>query len=349
MTERLHSFDAMRAIGATLVLATHSAAGYSSNPIPQWPHLGKGKSILFDAIAWTGHMCQESLFFFLAGFFACKLLSRVTTLQFIKSKFYRILIPFLLFGFFFNLPVVLTLLFSHKARTVQDILIMFSNLSYMWFLQYLLIYYCLYLIFAKMSIWKKCRFAFDWQTHSTSILLLISLIYIALLGSRGWFIPIFLNVVPDLWLLGLYGVFFLQGVYYANNFEAFLVFFKWRWHIFLLGILFYSINAYLMLISFPHREITLIFYAGACYLLFFSIVAACQRFLNVANQWLQLMAGASYWLYLIQIYLVLLFQYYFSSKFDSVYVQFTATYSTTLLVALISYQLFLRNRRQLRT
>ena len=112
---RIYPLDAARAIAAVMGVVLHSALGFIKTPIPQWPRFCKDGSIVFDLLICAIHMVRMPIFFFLAGFFAYQLVAKTNCWIFIKNRFKRIAIPFIIFMAILHLRDVLINLYFPEA------------------------------------------------------------------------------------------------------------------------------------------------------------------------------------------------------------------------------------------
>lgn len=344
MSNRIASFDAMRTYAVILGVVVHAASAYLVHPVPQWPNLPQS-NILFDCIAWIIHMFRVPVFFFIAGFFAYQLWRKKGRIAFIKNRFLRVFLPLVICSFIFNIPTLLTNLFYRRLHNLHDVLTVCSNLSYTWFLEYLMIYYLLFLILmAGSSMLRTERFTRKILTgHLHAIIFIIVPVWLWY-SSQQYYIPISLSVIPRVDLLLFYGCYFFLGVMMGRHEESLAILFKWRWS-YVFSALVALISNMVMMWRGERQLLVIIFYAIASYLLFYCFIAGCIRFFSRENRFHRYVAEASYWIYLVQVYLILRMQEAFSS-FNNIFIQFTATCIITVLISLFSYDVLIRSRRK---
>lgn len=343
--QRIHYFDAMRAFAVMLGIVLHSAAGYMVYPVPQWPNFSGG-NIIFDYTTWIIHMFRVPLFFFIAGFFAYQLWHRVASWEFLKNRFKRILIPFLICGFVFNLPKLLTAIFLHHLNSVHDFFSVYSDLGYTWFLEYLLIFYLVFVatIFLlnqnKINLTVRKLLLTKWH-----LIIFLIVPYILLNHYHVHNIPIMLSIIPSGILLLFYGSYFFLGVVLAKNHDLLEHYFKWHRSYFVLGTLAVILNVVLQT---PGKNVyaplLLLSFGIASFALFYLFVLVCMRFYSQPNKVIRYIAQASYWIYLIQVYLILDLQS--ALRGYNIFTQFGVITITTLLLSLFTYELFFRFRRK---
>jgi glucan biosynthesis protein C len=339
---RIPQLDALRALAAILGVILHAAGSYLTYPVPQWPHFGKSSNLFFDCLTHFIHMFRVPVFFFLAGFFGYQLLIRLHYRGFIKNRCQRILLPFLLFSFLLNIPTFLTVLLN-PAHT-QSLAFTFSNLSYLWFLEYLIIYYILFLTFSFVLQFvntEKINLKINqWCRSGWMIPAIMIVSYACLLPTQEWYLPIFLSFTPNLYLLSIYGLYFGLGIILAKHFDCFDHFFRWRWKALAFGICCYGINfsLFLSLHTSLTRDLAMVFYVISSYLLFSCFIGFCNVFFVKRNAVIRYLADASYWIYLVHIFF-LMTVHSLSSQLHSIFTQFAVTVSMTLLLSLLSYHL----------
>lgn len=344
--QRIPGLDAVRAFAALMGIILHTSAGYLINSVPEWPKVGSKQNIFFDYLACGIHIFRIPIFFFLAGFFAYSLFERVGVREFIKNRTFRIVIPFLLFTLILNIPMLMIEIMIGQIHSINNVLLSFYNLGYLWFLEYLIIYYILFISFWFIT--KKENSYIRWWliTPGKTIVLFIMCNFVFLYLGKDWATPIFLSVIPNISLLSVYMLSFMLGVFLYKYYDLMLEFFKFRWFYLIIGGLSYISYAYFVT-HFTHTEghriIAIIFYSIANSLLFLNFIAICIKWFNKENVVIRFFADASYWIYLIHIPIVIYLQYYFVHSSLPLFVQFIFICVMTLLIASISYQLFIRN------
>ncbi len=346
-SKRIHYFDAIRTYAVLLGIIVHTAAGYMSTAIPEWPRINPQGNVLFDFMVTFIHIFRVPVFFFVAGFFTIDLWSRMTATKFVTNRCHRILLPLILCWIVFNIPSLLINVYLHKVLTITDVFKIFSNLSYTWFLEYLIIFYLVFLLasyFPKLNIFNNlARKIVQTKVH---MLIFAGLLCAALYLNHSVYLPIKLSIIPNLWLLLFYGSYFLLGVILAINVDLMMSFFKWRWSYFVIAVVTLILLFILERKDLPRYHLAIVlFYSCSSFLLFQSFMAICIRFFQKPIKIHRYIADASYWIYLIQVYLILLLQSELKN-FGNIFVQFAAVSLLTLLVSLFSYDLFFGRREK---
>jgi glucan biosynthesis protein C len=338
--------DAARAFAALLGIVLHAAAGYLKYPIKEWPSFNVHTSFIFDMLAGAIHIFRVPVFFFLAGVVSYLLLQKVTVQQFTKDRFHRIGLPFLFFICVIHLPNLLTAFFSRQIHSMSDFINIFSNVSFLWFLEYLLIYYvCLIVSFSLIRfvngqpVMEKLTSV--WAKPKKLAILMISLNFIYLYFSHTWLTPTLLSIIPDLGLLSVYSIYFVIGLLIAHS-RNFNEFFVYKWQDTLIGIV--SYGGYIFLFSLPHQEthrvLAILLFSITLYFFFINFMAICHSFFSRKNKIISLLAKASYWIYLSQFFFMVLSQHFVSKYKFTIYLEFALVMTGTIVLCLASYFIY---------
>jgi glucans biosynthesis protein C len=351
---RIAYLDAVRAIAACLGIVLHTAAGYMKYPSPQWPRFCEKYNIIFDCIAISIHSFRMPVFFFLAGFFSYWLLRKYCLAGFIHNRVKRIALPFVIISLLLHLPVLLDKIIKQQIHSLGDLLLPFQNVSYLWFLEYLLIYYLFLSVIILFFRHAKKFTNQDWWTHLSNVrwlqpkllyLIIPIFSFIFLYKGHMWFTPTILRLKPDIWLLGFYALYFVLGyiIAHTNEHERFFTF---KMSNFILGTVIYSV--YLYLLNFNHHETTKVWaevlFAFSNFFLFLSFMSLCFTFLYKKNLVLQLISKASYFMYLSQIFFIMMLYQMTAKLLISIYTQFALICGLTLLLTIATHFLLQRLR-----
>ena len=182
-------------------------------------HSGAERQALLG-LYFTGHAFRLPAFFMLAGFFASLLIATRGPKEFLLNRGRRLGLVLLLLG-----PILacITLVVRGDLQSIQSFTFWVDKgLLHLWFLYYLLIYSVLAYLFARVQIpeWLRtvqARAGF-WITNP-GILWVAPLVLLAApqFLNQGALIRISGGVIPDLALLGLYGLFFVFGTWLCRS------------------------------------------------------------------------------------------------------------------------------------
>ena len=97
---RIHSLDSLRAIMMLLGLVLHSAITYSVyEDLGSWPIRNSFTHLSNDFIVSIIHSFRMPIFFLVSGFFGSMLFYERKPLIMIKNRFFRVVLPFVVFIF----------------------------------------------------------------------------------------------------------------------------------------------------------------------------------------------------------------------------------------------------------
>lgn len=145
-TERVHALDAVRAGALLLGILLHGSMSF----VVGIPALDNSPSSTLAVLFFLVHIFRMSLFYVIAGFFACMLLERKGWREFMYNRLKRVGLPMLLFWFVLLPSTVAPMLWGigrSYSPEVQEQLLGGGGggvpLLHLWFLYYLLIFYAL--------------------------------------------------------------------------------------------------------------------------------------------------------------------------------------------------------------
>lgn len=150
-SSRYHSLDALRGTMMLLGIYLHAAVAFSRHG--SWPWKDGSTTAVFDLSLGLVHIFRMPVFYVMAGFFAALLLEQRGPAGFLRNRMIRILLPFaagwaVLFPLIAALVTVATNL--EEPRTIPVKYLQFFSSGevlrhvdpmHLWFLEYLLIFY----------------------------------------------------------------------------------------------------------------------------------------------------------------------------------------------------------------
>lgn len=145
-SERLHALDAVRAWALLLGIALHGTMSF----VIGIPAIDNSPSTTLTVLFYVIHIFRMSLFYIVAGFFACMMLEKKGWREFARNRLRRIGLPLVIFWFIL-LPLTLgpALWGIYRSYTEEQIAELTSAdeggfpLFQLWFLYYLLIFYAI--------------------------------------------------------------------------------------------------------------------------------------------------------------------------------------------------------------
>jgi len=357
------------------LIASHTVVNYL-DLYPLLQHEPVSHSALFLIIFFI-HLFRMPAFFLLAGFFAHFIYARSDVKKFLTNRLLRIGLP-LFFIIIWLYPSYLNgvliaaahesllqqqniapLVWSHlkndwlqgKTWSILD------NTRDAWFLNYLLWFYLITLLglFIKslhpLTQFKQalnhcvgqCLF-----TRARYILLPLILTGLMMTAHPAvWLVAYDIHLRPDLTLLTFYGVWYFLGWWLWHNHPDFSAFFNNPGYQLLSAVMTYIIYLaiYLQFAETTHliiRVIGLFFYMLTMVLSVFGVVGLAWRYLNHAQVWLRYISASAYWVYLVQIPILLISIPLIALTHMSFWLQFIVNTVLCFFLCLSSYHLLVR-------
>lgn len=345
----------------------HSTIAYKAGYHPRyWIKDPDYSSFVFDHIYFWIHSFRMPLFFLLSGFFAVVLSRKIGFKSFLKNRFERIAIP-LLVCLVTILPLSIapftfSRLYLDAGSTITESINLtlneiwslitfqrFKGLQHFWFLLNLIYFYLFFIALEKLgfhfeSKFNKIRFS-GWQF----VMLVTFFTYLVLLGYYKDLMPsIWTGLFPRNPQLIYYGMYFIFGVYIYYNINL-LDFFRRNCILFLVvGSILSVVNVFLINEYLQDGDLNALVFAykamGATQnvMLGLGMIGLCLKLFNSKSPAVRYASDASYWVYIIHLFLVASFQI-LSIIFD-VYppIRFFATLLLTSLLAYLTYHLLVR-------
>ena len=148
---REYRIEIIRAIAILTVVLGHSMILYSKGFNTYHP--GQ-TSAFFDYAKRFVNLYQMPLFFSLSGYLFAKSSSKTSALDFFRKKAKRILLPFLLVGLFWMLPIRWAIRYSgYFGCSLKGTVVMFlagTDSGHLWFLPVLFLYFSVFYLLTKL-------------------------------------------------------------------------------------------------------------------------------------------------------------------------------------------------------
>jgi peptidoglycan/LPS O-acetylase OafA/YrhL len=285
------------------------------------------------------------LFFVTAGYFAAMLVRKRGLAGMLKNRVARVLLPLLLLA----PPLIagMGLLTRHAAATVQhpspvlrflrqhDVAPLPPTLSHLWFLAYLMWFYLL------VWIAQACGFQLRAKLTPAIVAAVAPLLLVVPLWTAGSPFPAPEFVLPQLWALVFFGLYFAFGYWLFDHpafWEGDSVMFRAAG---LAAILAYGALCWLWSLRseadwVPWARSFCEAYAGVCMTL--ACLHAARALLSETNALLRYAAETSYWIYLIHLPVLLAIQYRLMD-FDAAWpFKLALSVVGTLAIGVLSYE-----------
>ncbi len=364
MDNRLHYMDHLRAGAMVLGIVFHGALAYASPIQDFWFIRDQGSSAILNCMAVFLHSFRMPLFFFVSGYFSKMIIEKRGIEQFLRNRFARIFLPFIIFwpilailslgvllfalNYLDETPPLLRYLMEQadsQSGGVGDI-----GTLHLWFLYYLL-------FFGGVAAFFHYRRAPAIERRlnmlvASGLLFLVTPILIApALFQAGHPVPSPDRLTPMLWPFGYFGVFFAIGWLSFGNEKALDKIDAHRNKIILLATGLFAFYYFsLPELNFPPVELATqdrlqLSVAGACATSLFVYLALSlgRQYLNIENAKVRYVADASFWLYLIHLPIVVFIQTLIAEITVVVWAKFAFTIIATTALGLLTYRLFVRN------
>lgn len=313
-------------------------------------------------------------FFLLAGFFGHLSYQHRGELTFITHRLYKIALPFL-WCVFWSLP--LYFVFFALCRMFPDVVSMrirdfitnqyiangswlgiINHLRETWFLYDLLWFYALTVAMMRLKNHSHYAALFFMKIDACLSRLFASrwlYVGVALLGSLllsqeeniGWRSSIF-TLVPSFGFLAYYGVWYGLGWWLWRHQNKFGVFFKRNGLKVLLSIVLYGVFvawyfSHLAHDGFFNRNVGVFIYELSAAFVTLALFGGAWHSVRKSNKILRYISQASYWLYLVQIPIIMPCVFFNNGQHDSFVIAAIKISVISTLIALLSYQLLVRH------
>ncbi|MBX3254217.1 MAG: acyltransferase family protein [Chitinophagaceae bacterium] len=365
---RIHGIDALRAVAMLLGVLLHATIAYRVIPEKHWVHDEQYNHWLFDFTYSFIHSFRMPLFFIIAGYFCRLLYKRVGEKEFIKRRWVRVGLPFVV-GMLTIVPMGMipysfyTFYYKHhlpfEKALSQSIFRMpgTTGVAHLWFLYNLMMFYFVTIVLMRLKrieFFNKAavKFVNWWKKRSFNIVLwplLLSIpVWLILFWEKNLFISADTHIRPKhISYIIFYGYFFGLG-----------------WLIHLRPTLFQAfVNNFLYLLLVGCTIMCLLFYVewnelqhqSYAWFLFFKMLAAMQvvflslgfigfflRFFNLENHFWKYISDASYWVYLVHLGLVISIQIIFLNSSVPGWLRFPIALIIPIIISVVTYQWFVR-------
>lgn len=359
--DRVHYMDNLRALAMLAGVVFHAALAHSPLMHPIWPAADAGRSTVVDMVAWFLHLFRMPLFFVVAGYFAALLVARRGMAGLFRNRCARVLLPLLLF-----LPFVLSgmrWLTVKAAATAANpspalawirgyidqhgALPSVPGWAHFWFLFYLMLFTVLAWVASALELGRIGRWIAD--LHPGWLAGVMPLLLAPALASTGipWPAPEF--VIPALWALAFFGMYFALGYQLFHRSDMLDRLRPWA-HVLLPGV----VAAYALLFwwtdgfvaprpaSLRHFLHALLEAYAGFWMTLWCLLAA-RRWLAGRSAAMRWLADGSYWVYLVHLPILLAIQYPLLDVPLHWTAKFAISVMGTFLLSFASYQLLVRH------
>ena len=354
LPQRLHGLDAVRSGALLLGIVLHSLLPFTDIV---WMINDSERSIVALWVSGTIHLFRMALFMLLAGYFGRMVTLRRGSGSYFRDRAKRILLPAVVFWPFTVIPLGLLAMYGASVRGLPapmaseptSPLMMFTP-GQLWFLLVLfeiatLVLLARAVLLRFLGAARAGRAAArigEILSHPAGVLL-PALVFVAALllqgGEPAGGIIAPTTIVPEAAsTLGYLGAFVTGWFLHASPGSMRRIARNW------LPMLALGLIA-TVVVWFPGmtREAVMVAVALAGWLLGFGLLGAAVRFLNREHTWIRYLADASYWMYLVHLPLLVLFEIPLADLGWPILVKLLLTWAVTTAVLLTTYELLVRH------
>lgn len=359
---RIHYLDNLRALAMMLGVFLHAGLAYAKPAQSVWLATDRESSVAVDAVIWFIHLFRMALFFLISGYFAKVVIERKGVRSFLWNRTVRLVFPFLLFYpvllaamtgcVIFGLVYVkeptglLGLISAATKDPSQQGQAPPPTTMHLWFLYYLVFFSLLAALFRRLRIprwtWFQIR---PWLMFLAPL----SLVPGAMAGGVPMAAPE--SFIPHWWPFAFYGLFYLCGWHLFGN-ESKIDGLGKYWIPMSIAVVALFIPYYIMM---PTLDITklvplttsrlLIEAVIGCYLSALLVVLSLligRQILDWHSAFLRFVSDSSYWIYLVHLPVVVLFQTLLIEAPINLCLKLCLTTAGTFVVCLLTYVIFVR-------
>lgn len=306
--QRVNYIINLRAFCVLLVFALHVCLPFSSFGMELFYYIPNPFQLKMNFVVFALNNISMPLFFIIAGYLAYHSLSNRSIADFVFSRLYRLGLP-LLVGLIIITPGHLLIYFEHLIFDPNTVL-NFNNfykiflcLDYLWFIYFLILYSLILAFFVKMKTFIL-PFIREKINLNSPILFIIILLTLAIALGNKPYVELSSLLLPSAQAFLSYGLFFILGIV-INAKSSFLVKLKYPMAWYLSSGLVALIIAFV--ISTQVTYTTTNFILGCLSSAYATINISLGIFLlfyfyvNKVSILGEKLAGISYWLYLTQL------------------------------------------------
>lgn len=363
---RIAFIDHVRNFANFLRIFIHAGIPYMVTFPPSWPvdepgHMG------FDFMLFEGHLFVMELFFLVAGFMFALQFPKTNLHHFVKNRFRRIVVPFLL-GMIIFVPFVLMMFSIAEYKSYEWISLPvitqaykeglllgwdhFFPTAHLWFLYYLILFYGVAIVLY--------RFGFEQFSLKISMSFYLPfaccISFLSMFLLQRWMIDNPLSLVPEFTSFVHFFLFFLGGILLFKRRDMADKLLGKGGQLLVLGLIagILSAGCQLYYENPQHNYYTLIgiaaraTYALGSYLLAYGTWLYIKQKLTTSSAVSQYLANASYWIYLVSMPVILFLHVLFLPLQISIFVKYLAVVVLGVLVSVLSYELKLKVSRSIR-
>jgi glucans biosynthesis protein C len=349
--ERINGFDALRAVAMWLGVILHTIIVYKAEAEPNWPH----EPGSYNALNWVYsfiHIFRMPLFYMVAGFFSCMVIQKKGITDFLKQRAKRILIPFIA-GVLLIVPLSLFpfsinhyyyeqhLGFMNAVQKSISEVFKWKGLAHLWFLYYLIIFYLISVLWVKTLNHirlGKIKLLSPLTASVAALLLFIVFVAALLVYFNAGQPPVYTGIKPNPFFLFYYGGFFAFGWCMYLLKDIMQIVSKGGWLLCVAGILLLCIR---MKAGETYTGAYIISGIETCFLVL-GITGLFLRYFKTENKTWRYFSDASYWVYLMHLFIVVSVQVALLSLAIPLWIKLLFVLLSSFIITMFTYRKFVR-------
>ena len=333
---RYHALDRLRAVMMGLGVVRHAAMSYEPTVFEGWPYRDAQADILVQWVIVFIRVFQLPVFFAIAGFFAAYLVHKRGVRAFLRQRWSRIGVPFLVAWPVIGITMFFALAFISRFAPVPPDHVYSEAVTqwaraerhlfmHLWFLYHLMILYvaasgvCLLAARIPERLRVRALDLFERLVQRGGIAALVLAAAAVLYQMQSWEIDYYAGPFPPLRLLALWGLFFGFGWLLFLRRATLEGFKPPAWTHLAVGIAcFFAYRRFADAgclagpdrictgTSEVHHVGTVVFLALSMWFLAYALFGLFLRYLDRPSRRWRYLADASYWIYIVHVPLVML-------------------------------------------
>ena len=356
-----------------LGVVRHAAMSYETTVFEGWPYQDAQVDLLVNWVIVTIRVFHLPVFFAIAGFFAAYLVDTRGIQEFLRHRWGRIGIPFLVAWPVLAIAMYFTVPFASRFSSLSpEYTYSMAELTapgsvrylfmHLWFLYHLMILYVVasaLSLFARLipqTLRARARAIALRMLNRKGIAILVLLTGVILYRMQSWAIDYYAGPFPPVRMLALFGLFFSFGWLLYRRRELLKDLGRPAWRYCAAGII--CCAGYLVFFGLgcdpdPGRTCTGVsrpYHLGAVallslsmWLLVYGLFGLFLRYMNSPNRRWRYMADASYWIYLVHVPIVILLPLLFANVALHGMVKLALVVAAATGLILLTYRYFVRS------
>jgi peptidoglycan/LPS O-acetylase OafA/YrhL len=367
--------DNLRASAMLLGVLFHVAIGYIPMLENTYVLSDPNKSKVLEILALFSHLFRMPLFMLVAGFFAHYLFTKRQARSFLKNRALRVLLPLVVFMPILSIAMIAVI--YQATGTVENkapmLLFLMENFApdseaapppistfHLWFLFNLMLFYITAMLWVRFSPFNISQWVSNASSSNTLWGLLVVVPVIVAISYYAQPIPPLSppdKLYPQWWSFANYGSFFLLGWLFFARPNLFDKIKKYSFLFIGLSLILYAAVYHFYPSNLPIESVfspnisaiptgpkillsCLQAMIGAY--MSYALLLLGKKYLSSENNTMRYFSDASYWVYLSHVPVLMLFQMYLVDSHLDVWVKFTITFASTIVICTLAYQLVVR-------